>query len=304
MEMVYTSLFFIAAVIFTFLIGLFIEKTLKRKGLLVELKHSIQNNVLWIVTFILLFLPISYGYQRIFQFFRFAESSLFTFSFVVSVCTLAFLFNYISKKLRRIESLENIIRVAAANDIGFEKKFRLSHPNNYVPGRDVARSLILEKIGLLRDFLDFSGPTTMDNYYDRSILGRKAKELEMINDILGEFRTRSRINWELVYDDLKTLDKIILHSLPKKLIGKFDRKIYFVRLNLFDMILPYILKNEYLILDEATAENEILSDYLKMVLNNFYQLHSRWKRRAMPEYQIQKENYNLKRFTEYLRESE
>jgi len=279
----------------------------RKDNICVMIKNLIKEKPHWILLYLFFLSVIQAGFKNILDSFNMNEDSILAFSFSISVILVSFTFYQINKKAELIKKFRSLIKIAAANDTKFLHKLSLSNPGNLIDNRDIPLSLILEKQGMTAGFIDKSGPTTMHNVFERSpFMGQRPEIIELAKKELGNLGTKYNINWNVVYRDLKLLDSIVLELLPDKIISKYPRDLYFLRLNFIDMALPWIIKEQFLILDKlAEAEGEKnINEFCKLALNKFYMHTEHWKYRSKKEYKKQSASFNLKEFEKYLEKTQ
>jgi len=305
MESIILSLIILGLISAISFIGWLIDKLSKSRSkkdnLCVMFKDLAKENPHWILLY-LFFLSITQaGFQNILGSFNMNEDSILESSLMFSFLLVSFTFYQVNKKGQLIKKLRSLIKLTAANDTEFIHRLSLSNPSNFLDTRDIPLSLILEKQGMTAEFIDKSGPTTVHNFLDRSFMGPKPENLELAKKELEELGTMGNINWNIVYEDLKLLDSIVLKLLPDELIKNYRKDIYFLRLNLIEIALPWIIKEKCLILGKPAEGEEIINEFCKLALNKFYMHPEHWKYRSNREYKKQLASFNSNEFEKYLK---
>jgi len=304
MESIILSLVILGLILLISLIGWLTDKfsKIRSDSFSVMAKDLVKKNPHWILLY-LLFLSITQaGFQNIFNSLKMGEDILES-SLILSFLLVSFTFYHVNKKRQLIKKFRSLIKLAAANDVKFLHKLSLSNPGNFIDTRDIPLSLILEKQGMTAGFIDNSGPTTRRNFLDRSFMGPRPENLELAKKELEDLGTMGNINWNMVYEDLKLLDSIALEILPDKLIKNYQKDIYFLRLNFLEMALPWIIKENFLILEKPAEGEEIINEFCKSALNKFYMHPEHWKYRSKKEYKKQPVSFNIDKFEKFLKKT-
>lgn len=306
MESIILSLVILGLILLISLVGWLIDKLSKNRSrkdnICVMIKDLAKENHHWILLYLFSLSIIQAGFQNIFDSFNMNGGSVFESSLSLSFLLVSFTFYQVNKKRQLIKKFRSIIKLAAANDTEFLYRLSLSNPGNFLDTRDIPLSLILEKQGVTAGFIDNSCPTTMHNFLDRSFMS-EPENLELARKELEDIGTMGNINWNIVYKDLKLLDSIVLETLPDKLVKKYQKDIYFLRLNLLEMALPWIIKEEFLILGKPAEGEEIINEFCKLVLNKFYMHPEHWKYRSKKEYTKQSVSFDVDKLEEYLKKT-
>lgn len=244
------------------------------------------------------FLSVMYAlFQHILITLNINKSSLFLSSTMLSFLLVSFAFEYVFKKRQLIKNLRSIIKLAAANDSNFLQKLSLSNLGNFLDSRDIPLSLILEKQGITAGFVDKSERRTME---DILYVGVHPKILELATEEIKDLGTVGNIYWDFVYEDLKLFDSIMLNILTKKIVQKYPRDIYFLRLHLIEMVLPWTIKGKPLVLEKSVKGAKIIGDFFKLALNKFYMHPEHWEYRYKKDYKEQSESFNINELEKYL----
>jgi len=307
MESIILSLGILGLILLMSLIGWLIDKISKTRSrkdnICVLTKDLAIENPHWILLYLFFLSVTQAGFQNILGSFNMTEDSVFESSLTLSFLLVSFTFYQVNKKRQLIKKFRSLIKLAAANDTKFLHRLSLSNPGNFLDTRDIPLSLILEKQGMTADFIDNSGQTTMHNFLERSFMGPRSENLELAKKELEELGTMGNINWTIVYEDLKILDSITSELLPDKIINKYPRDIYFLRLNFIEMALPWIIKEEPLILEKSAKGEEIIGEFCKLALNKFYMHPDHWKYRSKKEYTEQIVSFNINELEKYLQKT-
>jgi len=176
------------------------------------------------------------------------------------------------KNSRRLRVLRDIIRILYSMDSDLEKKLaKCNSVNSYSQTRYLPMALYLENIGVLRAFPEWSGPTTQENVYQRSTVGRLAnrnpyeEELEKTLSNYGEHNVR-------FYNRLVALHDIIRKTMPRDVFFEVPREAYFLDLNILNEYCKATMRVEYLSYDpsKVDAERRKTYEFIKRVLNQHY----------------------------------
>ena len=276
----------------------------KTFSLCVMIKDLVKDNPHWLLLYFFFLCIIQAGFQNVFSSFNmnYDDASIFASSLMLSCLMVSITFYQVNKKRQLIKKFRYIIKLAAANDVKFIHRLSLSNPSNFLYDRDIPLSLILEKQGITTGFIDKSGPTTMNNVFERSFVGRcigRSEFLELAKKELEEFTIIGP--WYIVCEELKRLDSIVLVLLSDRIIKKYRQAIYFLRLNLLEMTLPCIVKEEYLILENSAKEEDIIFAFYKLALNKFYTDPEHLEYRTKSAYKKQLASFNIDEFEKYLK---
>ena len=300
------DLFFIIFWIVVVFAGFIADKSnfVKKDNSLILLRDFSVDNLHWIILFILIFSFVAGGNiyflrEIIGNTKRFVEESL-----VLSIILTSFIFAYGYKKIKGISLLENIVKLSAMNDENYFEKLKKSNLNKYSVDRNIPLGLILEKQGIRTGSIDHSGLVTMHNSFLQSF-GDYSPLYPFWDhppeyDIAKKIANPSEFDkfWRTLYQDLKKLDSCVKRNLPQKIKKKSRQDIYYLRLNFLEMAIPYLVNEKHLVLGKPDKGKEILYDFFKKVLNQFYDSKDYWKSR-MDEYTPQHESYSDDKFEEY-----
>ncbi|OPY84685.1 MAG: hypothetical protein A4E71_02550 [Smithella sp. PtaU1.Bin162] len=304
MELIKINAYIICLILGVSIIGFLIDKfgseRFKKDHLFIAIKNFSKKNPHWILLYLLLFSIVFSGLRNILEGFIEDDEKAFEMAFAVAGLIVSIIFYLFYKNSDKIRSYKTIVKLAAANDRNFIHKLSRSNLNNYIEDRDIPLALILDKQGVISGFVDWSGPNSMDNFLERSSVNPEPELLEVAKKEIRDMDSFGGYRWFKIYDDLKFLDSVISESSPTKLIEKYKRSFYFLRLNIIEMTLPYIIKEKYLILGESDKHEKPVNDFCKLVLNNYYTHEDYPKGNNKEEYVKQPTSFNIEELEKYL----
>lgn len=178
---------------------------------------------------------------------------------IVGYCSEEFL-----KQKEEMKRLKQAVMIFRSIDKRLLSKLEWSNPGNYSRKRDIVYSLILEKMNYFKDFKDFNKKERfMDNPV---IIEEKSKVYEQVKKLVDE-----NFIYKELYREMNRLDEIVLSHLPEGCYKRYLKQIYYLRLNLLEMVRPYFEKGGILIIEDSNEERERpLSNFLNFCLNLYY----------------------------------
>ena len=259
----------------------------------IHVKEDVVENYHWVLLYLFLLIVVQLGFQAVWQaverllsvFFIFnnnIEDFDFGFSMLASFAFISFVFHMANKQRKQLKRFRNLVKVAGANDRSFISNLLRSDPSHFSETRDVPLSLILREQGILGDYVYYTAKEVIEEF--EALGGRQ-----------------SAVFWRIVYRDLKLLNSVAYKILTNTLIKKYPENCYFIRLNLLSMALPYLIEDDFLVLEKAEGGSEILNEYYKLALNEFY-LHPKKEKYGPPkeEYPKQTVSFDIYQFEEYI----
>jgi len=172
---------------------------------------------------------------------------------------------------------------------------KYANTKHFLPNRDIALSLILEKAGKLEkyNFATHFSPHAIDQVledFEREYTPNVYEELSRLIYNLGEYSK--------LYEYLIQLERHVINKLGEKMITKYPKQLYYLRLNLLERYMRSLLTDKYLKYAEEDfpPEERVIYHFLQSALNEYY---SDYK-----DYNPPRADYNKLEFEQFLEENE
>jgi hypothetical protein len=201
-----------------------------------------------------------------------AIPSLLTYAIIAVVIIVIGIYYRFRKYRHKVETLRNIIKIAYSMDHDLPAKIsRCNSVNSYSEKRQLPMAIYLEQTGILDAFVSSTGPTTRQNLYERSTIGRLGSRNAYIEELEFTLANEDKPNRRF-YQRLVGLHDLVLENLPREALEEAAEKVYFLELNMLHDYYEAVRRGAFLTYDPGNVDVEAKEtfEFMKMVLNLHY----------------------------------